>query len=166
MRLATKTDDVVQVIDKAEDILAGATKGSKGFANLDEFDTLKGSKVEEINTVKIFKRSSKDKGIELKGDYSVEYTNKLQSTYKIFKAKNYELSEHSLNRIMGRINQGQIGSINDVLDALESGTKYIDTMNGGIVMFKDGISIHIAEDGIIKTVIGNAKVKSTWEVIE
>ena len=49
MRLATKTDDMVQVIDKAEDILAGATKGSKGFSNLDEFDTLKGSKVVKTN---------------------------------------------------------------------------------------------------------------------
>ena len=49
MRLATKTDDIVQAIDKTEDILAGATKGSKGFSNLDEFDTLKGSKVVKTN---------------------------------------------------------------------------------------------------------------------
>ncbi len=44
LKLATKTDDVAQVIGKAEDILERATKGSKGFANLDEFDTPKGSK--------------------------------------------------------------------------------------------------------------------------
>ena len=44
MKLATKTDDIVQAIDKAEDILEGATKGSKGFANTEEFGTLKGNK--------------------------------------------------------------------------------------------------------------------------
>ena len=38
--------------------------------------------------------------------------------------------------------------------------------NGGIVLFKNGISIHIAEDGFVKTVIGKAKDKSTWEMIE
>lgn len=44
MKLATKTDDIAQMIDKAEDVLEGATKGSKGFANTEEFGTLKGSK--------------------------------------------------------------------------------------------------------------------------
>ena len=48
---------------------------------------------------------------------------------------------------------------------MKSGTKYVDTVNGGTVLYKNGISIHIAEDGFIKTVIGNAKIKSTWEVI-
>ena len=49
MKLATKTDDVVQVIDKAENVLAGAAKDSKGFSNLEEFDTRKGSKVVKTN---------------------------------------------------------------------------------------------------------------------
>ena len=44
LKLATKADDVVQMIDKAEDLLEGATKGSKGFAHTEEFGTLKGSK--------------------------------------------------------------------------------------------------------------------------
>ena len=43
MKLATKADDVVQMMDKAENLLEGATKGSKGFANTAEFGTLKGS---------------------------------------------------------------------------------------------------------------------------
>ncbi len=33
-------------------------------------------------------------------------------------------------------------------------------------MFKDGVSIHIAEDGFIKSVIGNAKIKDTWELLK
>ena len=49
---------------------------------------------------------------------------------------------------------------------MESGTKYIDTVNGGIIVYKNKISIHITEDGFIKTVIGNAKIKSTWEIMD
>ena len=103
----------------------------------------------------------------LKGtEYSSEYTQKLKDTYKIFKIKGYEVSEHGLNRILSRITQGKIGSIEEVLDVMESGTKYIDTVNGGIVVYKNKISIHITEDGFIKTVIGNAKIKSTWEIMD
>ena len=80
--------------------------------------------------------------------------------------KRHEISEHGLNRILDRINQGKISSIDEVIDVLNTGTKYIDTVNGGTVLFKNGISIHIAEDDFVKTVIGKAKVKSTWEVIE
>lgn len=39
------------------------------------------------------------------------------------------------------------------------------TVNVGTILFKNGISIHIAEDGFVKTVIGKAKVKSTWEAM-
>jgi len=40
------------------------------------------------------------------------------------------------------------------------------TSEGGLVIFKNGVSIHIAEDGFIKSIIGEAKVKTTWEIIE
>ena len=102
----------------------------------------------------------------LKGTgYSSEYAQKLKDTYKIFKNNGYEISEHGLNRILDRINQGKIGSIEEVLDVMKSGTKYVDTVNGGTVLYKNKISIHIADDGFIKTVIGNAKIKSTWEIM-
>lgn len=52
------------------------------------------------------------------------------------------------------------------LRRMESGTKYIDTVNRGVVVYKNKISIHITEDGFIKTVIGNAKIKSTWEIMD
>lgn len=71
-----------------------------------------------------------------------------------------------MNRILGRINQGKISSIDAVLDTLNNGTKYLDTVNGGYVIFKDGISIHVANDGFIKTIIGKAKIKETWELIK
>jgi len=103
----------------------------------------------------------------LKGtNYSAEYAQKLKDTYKVFQKNGYEIGEHGLNRIFGRINQGKIESVDQVLDVLKTGTKYSDTVEGGTVIFKNGISIHIAEDGFIKSVIGEAKVKTTWEIIE
>lgn len=67
--------------------------------------------------------------------------------------------------MFNRINQGKISSVEEVFDVLNSGTKYKDTVQGGIVMFKNGVSVHIADDGFIKTIVGNAKVKETWEII-
>ena len=102
----------------------------------------------------------------LKGtNYTEEYAQKLKYTYKIFQNNGYEIGEHGLNRIFGRINQGKIESLDQVLDALKTGVKYTDTVEGGTVIFQDGVSIHITEDGFIKTVIGEAKVKPTWEII-
>ena len=76
------------------------------------------------------------------------------------------MTEHALNKIVGRIKQGKIKSVDEVLDALKTGEKYRDTIEGGTVVFKNGISIHFSDDGFIKTVIGHAKVKSTWEIIK
>ena len=118
------------------------------------------------DAAKAIKSGSKTNELVLKGtEYSPEYIQKLQDTYSIFKNNGYEISEHGLNRILGRINQGKISSIEEVLDVLKNGTRYKDTVNGGIILYKNGISIHIADDGFIKTVIGKAKVKSTWEVV-
>ena len=118
------------------------------------------------DAAKSIKSGSKTNELVLKGtEYSPEYIQKLQDTYSIFKNNGYEISEHGLNRILGRINQGKISSIEEVLDVLKNGTRYKDTVNGGIILYKNGISIHIADDGFIKTVIGKAKVKSTWEVV-
>ncbi len=68
--------------------------------------------------------------------------------------------------MLGRIDQGKIQSVDEAMNILETGVKYADTEKGGIVLFKNNISIHIADDGFIKTIVGNAHVKSTWELIE
>ena len=39
-------------------------------------------------------------------------------------------------------------------------------VNGGIVLFKNGVSVHISDDGFIKTVVGKAKIIDTWELIK
>ena len=74
-----------------------------------------------------FKGGSKSNELTLKGtEYSAEYAQKLKDTYNLFKSNGYEISEHGLNRILGRINQGKISSIDEVIDVLNTGTKYME----------------------------------------
>lgn len=51
----------------------------------------------------------------LRGHYSPTYTQKLVDTYDLLKDSWYVASEHALNRIMGRINQGKISSVDEVV---------------------------------------------------
>ena len=104
-----------------------------------------------------------DGGLQLKREYSPQYTAKLLRTYELIKADGYTASEHALNRILGRINQGRIGTMEDVLAALRDGVRYRDTVNGGMVLFQNGVAIHLSNDGVIKTVTGGSKIKPTWE---
>ncbi|MGJ7045151.1 hypothetical protein [Thermoanaerobacterium thermosulfurigenes] len=61
-------------------------------------------------------------GIMLRGkNYSEEYKAKLVETYNYFKENGYNFTEHALNRILGRMGQGKIFSIEDVLDTLTNG---------------------------------------------
>ena len=111
--------------------------------------------------------SNSDNSFILRGtQYSPEYAQKLTDTHKTFKDNGYEASEHALNRIFGRINQGKIKSIEQVVDVLKTGTTYEDTLNGGLIKFKDRVAIAISDDGVIKTVIGEAKVKPSWEEVK
>ena len=54
-------------------------------------------------------------------------------------------------------------SMEQVLDTLTTGKQYYDTVFGGTILYKDGVAISISDDNVIRTVIGNAKVKSTWK---
>ncbi|ADL69937.1 hypothetical protein Tthe_2481 [Thermoanaerobacterium thermosaccharolyticum DSM 571] len=105
--------------------------------------------------------------IMLRGkNYSEEYKAKLVETYNYFKENGYNFTEHALNRILGRMGQGKIFSIEDVLDTLTNGKKYQEP-DGTIVRFKNNLSVHIAKDnGDIKTVIARKRPKPDWREIE
>ena len=103
----------------------------------------------------------------LKGtQYTEKYNEKLLDTYNLIRQHGFNATEHALNRILGRINQGKVGSFNDVIDVLKNGQRFKDTIEGGTVLFKNGIAVHCSPDGYIKTVTGKSKIKSTWEEIE
>ena len=131
------------------------------------------TKADYVKSLDILEAAGKDidevignSSLILKGtNYTEKYAQKLKSTYKLFRENGYLITEHALNQLMGRINQNKIESIEQILDVLKTGTKYSDIVLGGTVIFKNKISIHISDDGFIKTIIGDAHVKSTWEVI-
>jgi hypothetical protein len=162
-------EDLVKLLSNNPKLLKAAIESSEHADELLAMGPDAAKLVEEIgeDAVKAMLDSSNYGELILRGtNYSSEYAQKLRDTFKVFQDEGYEIGEHGLNRIFDRINNGKIQSVDQVLDVLKSGTKYSDPINGGTVMYKNGVSIHIAEDGFIKTVVGNAKVKSTWELIK
>ncbi|WP_102410380.1 hypothetical protein [Beduinella massiliensis] len=134
-------------------------KGENTFVNMEAGASDVSGGTDESNDVL-------PKAVVLKGNYSETYQNKLQNVYEQIIPLGYKPTEHSLNRILGRMKQGKFDSLQDVIDTLQTGTKYWDPEYGGYVMYKNEISIHITEDGIITTVIGKAKIKDTWEEVK
>ncbi|ENJ9654215.1 hypothetical protein AB2T14_001838 [Clostridium botulinum] len=70
----------------------------------------------------LYKVATKEAGeLALKGkNYSSEYAGKLKDAYTMFKNNGYDIGEHGLNRIFGRINQGKIQSVDQVFDVLDT----------------------------------------------
>ena len=107
-------------------------------------------------------------GFQLTGTtYSQKYAKKLIELYDYFYDQGYTMSEHALNRILGRTKQGKIASPNQVLDILRRGTRFEDPIHDNIVVYKDEITIPIDKnDETIITVIGESTIKPEWRPLE
>lgn len=105
--------------------------------------------------------------IVLKGkNYSGEYREKLLELDGYFSLHGYQLSEHALNNVLGRINQQRIPNKEAVLELLESPVKFKEP-NGILVKFANGLSAHInPQTNVIITVIPRKKPKSDWKVVD
>jgi hypothetical protein len=105
--------------------------------------------------------------IILKGkNYSPEYRDKLLELDGYFSLHGYQLSEHALNNVLGRINQKRISNKEDVLELLEAPIKFKEP-NGILVKFANGLSVHInPQTNVIITVIPRKKPKNDWEVVD
>lgn len=104
--------------------------------------------------------------IKLRGDYSPQYESKLQNAYKFFYSHGHEMSEHALNRIIGRMMQGRLESLDVILKVLTDGQEYIEP-NGTLVKYLNNISVHLSpKEKIIKSVVPRAKgPKPEWEEV-
>ena len=107
-------------------------------------------------------------GFQLTGTtYSQKYAKKLIELYDYFYDQGYTMSEHALNRILGRTKQGKIISPEQVLDILRKGTRFEDPIHDNIVVYKDEITIPIDKnDGTIITVIGKSKIQPKWRPLK
>jgi len=121
-----------------------------------------------IRQYKEFLKTGRYQGkIVLKGkNYSPEYREKLLELDGYFSLHGYQLSEHALNNVLGRINQGRIPSKEAVLELLESPVRFKEP-NGILVKFEEGMSAHInPETSVIITIVPRKKPKSDWKVVD
>jgi SPP1 gp7 family putative phage head morphogenesis protein len=105
-------------------------------------------------------------GIILKGSYSDAYRKKLMDTYQYFKAAGFHMTEHSLNRVLGRIQQGRLPDVQTILDTMRNGKTYVEP-DGTVVKFGNGVSVHFADDNFdVKSVVPNKKPKKDWREVD
>jgi len=102
-----------------------------------------------------------DNRLILKSDYPRDYAQRLEETssYLSQNIPDYKFTEHSLNSILGRIDQGRIDSIQSVENALTSGHKYYDPQYNNIVYAKDNVLVHVDPNvnEVITVTEGNVK---------
>lgn len=121
-----------------------------------------------IKQYKEFLKTGRYQGkIVLKGkNYSDEYREKLLELDGYFSLHGYQLSEHVLNKILGRIAQGRIPNRESVLELLESPVRFKEP-DGTLVKFINGLSAHIdPKTNIVITITPRKKPKKDWEVVK
>lgn len=85
-------------------------KGKRGSAGA--YEVLDDKAISSFNDIydatdAVLNSENSSKQLVLKGtEYYAEYVQKLKNTYRIFIDNGYEVSEHGLNRILGRIHKG------------------------------------------------------------
>ncbi len=73
--------------------------------------------------------------------YSPEYYKELKKTDRLFRDHGIEVSEHALNRFIGRQDRGI--SFNGVVDSYKNGTTFSDPLHGTEIRFKNGIAVSL-----------------------
>jgi SPP1 gp7 family putative phage head morphogenesis protein len=102
------------------------------------------------------------------GPYSDTYRGKLRDTYRLFRKEGYEFTIHALNRTLGpKKGKGKVDfTTDDVIKLLGIKPNYLQTTDGGIVRFKDGLAIVQAPDTLeIKTIVSRLSLRSDWKEV-
>ena len=120
--------------------------------------------VTRLVTTDFFAKAKKSDIINLRGDYSPAYEAKLIETATALKESGLIAKEHALNRIVGRIAQGRLSGLEDIIAATKSGQRY-KTGNNTYSRYANGISVHFNTRGEILTVDARKKPAATWELI-
>ncbi|MGF7049148.1 SPP1 gp7 family putative phage head morphogenesis protein [Paenibacillus sp. DS2015] len=99
-----------------------------------------------------------------KGEYSVEYKNKLKDTYRYFKKDGHEFTVHAINRTLGQ--KQSAGKVifekEDIRDMLNKPAGFLQP-NGHKVRFENGIAIIQASDtNEIVSIVTRNKPKIDW----
>ncbi len=100
--------------------------------------------------------------IALKGSYSEPYTERLQYTYQTFQESGVNITEHGLNRVIGRANRGV--TVENTIDTYKTGKLYYDPQENTYIKFKDGVAVSFdINSGKIVNVQTQSKPTGRWE---
>jgi hypothetical protein len=100
--------------------------------------------------------------VQFKGNYLPSYSDKLANVSNVLNQETgFITSEHAANQLVGRLQQGRISSLNEVVNAIKSGTQYIET-NGNTVYYGNNLSVHINSKNIIESVVPRKSPKTDW----
>ncbi len=77
----------------------------------------------------------------LKGKYAPSYVQKIQETYQTIRSQGIDITEHGINRLLGRSSRG-VTTVN-VVDTYYNGKLYTDPAYGTNVRFRNGVALSI-----------------------
>ena len=127
--------------------------------------------VDSVSYEEWYNRHIKGNTLEIRnpGQYSKQYLQKMNDTFKYFKNEGFSFKEHAVNRVLGqKQSKGKRKfTKEDVLDVLKTGKKYHQAEGNKTVYFKDGIAVIQANDtGEIVSIVTRKKPKKDWREID
>ncbi|WP_235468539.1 minor capsid protein [Geobacillus sp. Sah69] len=127
--------------------------------------------VDSISYEEWYNRHIKGNTLEIRnpGQYSKQYLQKMNDTFKYFKNEGFSFKEHAVNRVLGqKQSKGKRKfTKEDVLDVLKTGKRYHQAEGDKTVYFKDGIAVIQANDtGEIVSIVARSKPKEDWREID
>jgi len=103
--------------------------------------------------------------MQLRGKYAPSYVQKIQETYRSIRGQGIDITEHGINRLLGRSSRG-VTTVN-VVDAYYNGKLYTDPAYGTNVRFRNGVALSIDPlSGKIINVQTQTNPTSRWIPIE
>ncbi|RAK21131.1 SPP1 gp7 family putative phage head morphogenesis protein [Anoxybacillus vitaminiphilus] len=127
--------------------------------------------VDSVSYDEWYNRHIKGNTLEIRnpGQYSKQYLQKMNDTFKYFKNEGFSFKEHAVNRVLGqKQSKGKRKfTKEDVLDVLKTGKRYHQAEGDKTVYFKDGIAVIQANDtGEIVSIVARSKPKEDWREID
>jgi hypothetical protein len=140
--------------ERAEQIGEFVGRGFVGISSI-------GVVIKQIKIMSVLVNATGKFNIKLKGNYPEEYVQNLLATYQIFREAGVDITEHGLNRVLGRASRGVTPE--NTIDAFVYGKTYFDPEYGTMIRFKDGIAVSYDKDTLqIVNVQTQKKPTARW----
>ena len=116
----------------------------------------------KINLQLFAEKEAGAKELALKGSYSTPYTQRLQASYQNFQNVNIDITEHGLNRVLGRASRGV--TVENTINTYKTGKLYYDPQENTYIRFKNRIAVsYDVNSGKIVNVQTQNKPTGRWK---